>query len=224
MLDICGQTANDLDLKFNCAKCKCLVIGCMRNITRATLVVNGNDIQWTDSLKYLGVVIISATHFSVDLSDVRRKYFIALNTVLNKAKNASELSKLYIVEAHCLPLLLYGVEALNVPSSQVSALGCWWNAVFRKLFFYNMWESVKMLIYFLQRLDMHHMIIQRKLLFIRSLEMCGNNLISNISKLFKLSPEYAHLMKTCKVDLSRSGKHVRVAVHSRFNEIVERQL
>jgi hypothetical protein len=223
MLDICGEIATELDLKFNCAKCKCLVIGCMKNVKRANLLISGNVIQWTDSIKYLGLVIISDSHFSVDFTETRRKYFIALNTVLNKTKHASDLSKLYIIESHCLPLLMYGVEALNLPNLQSGSLGCWWNAVFRKLFSFNIWESVKLLTYWLKRLDMHHMIIKRRLLFIKRLENCNNSLIINVLNIFKTSPECAKLFKMCNADLSSSFRQIKTAIASKFSELCERQ-
>ena len=44
MLDICIETAADIDLKFNPAKCKCIVFGRNRNILCGNLSINDKTI------------------------------------------------------------------------------------------------------------------------------------------------------------------------------------
>ena len=90
----------------------------------------------------MGITIQAGTKFSIDLSDTRRKFFISVNNILNKSKRASDMAKFQLIESHCLPILLYGIEGMNLPNTQLKDVNAWWNYVYRKIFNYNKWESV----------------------------------------------------------------------------------
>ena len=84
---------------------------------------------------------------------------------MSKCRFTSDLVKLKLLESHCLPILLYAVESLNLPFSQITEMNSWWNSIYRKIFNYQKWESVKLLIYMLGRLDLHHIINFKTLKF-----------------------------------------------------------
>jgi hypothetical protein len=218
MLDICVEAATELDLKFNCAKCKCITFGVKKGITRANLTLNGVAIHWCDSLKYLGIVLKCSAHFTVDLSDVRRKFFGALSNILKKTAAASELCKLYVIEAHCLPLLLYCVEALNLNAPDLRSLGVWWNSVFRKLFAYNQWESVKTLMYYAGRLDLYHLVALRKLLFINRCRRTDNLVLQSVTEMFLSSSETRSLLKEFNVNLNMCKSVTKARLMFSFGE------
>ena len=100
-------------------------------------------IQWTDKLKYLGVNIVSGVKFTIDFSETRRKFFVSVNTILSKCKYSSDVVKLELMESYCLPILLYGLECMNIKAHQMKEINSWWNSVYRRIFGFNQWESVK---------------------------------------------------------------------------------
>ena len=61
------------------------------------------------------------------------------------------------------------------------------------MFFYNKWESVKELIYLLGRIDMHHLIDLRKILFLQRLKSCNNCVMSELYNFMLHSAEYISL-------------------------------
>jgi len=61
-------------------------------------------------------------------------------------------------EAYCLPILTYAFPGLRVNASQISELNVCWNSVYRKIFHYNRWESVKCCINGLGRMDLVHIL------------------------------------------------------------------
>ena len=124
-------------------------------------------ISWQCKCKYLGVTLLSAKHFNIDLSEIRRKFFVACNQIISKCSHVSELAKLKLVEAHCLPILLYAIESLNLNRVDLAEINSWWNSVYRKIFHFNKWESVKQLICLLGRLDVLHMENVRRIHFIK---------------------------------------------------------
>ena len=127
------------------------------------MIVNNNEIVWTDSIKYLGVVFQSGKSLGIDLSECRRKFFSAVNNILSKTKFCSEIVRLHLLESYCLPILSYVIESIILDKSQLRQLNSWWNSVYRTVFNYNKWDSVKELIYYLGRIDFLHIVQMRKL-------------------------------------------------------------
>ena len=81
--------------------------------------------------KYRGLRVQAGSKF--DYSELRRKFFVSLNTILNKCKYATEIVKLDLLESHCLPILLYAIESLNLSHSMISQLNMWCNTAYRKM-------------------------------------------------------------------------------------------
>jgi len=60
---------------------------------------------------------------------------------------------------------MYACEALNLCSYKLRSLAMCWNSIFRKLFKFHRWESVKLVQLFCGRMDLSHMFDLRKLNF-----------------------------------------------------------
>jgi hypothetical protein len=61
----------------------------------------------------------------------------------------------------------------------VSYNACW-NCLFRKIFNFNQWESVKCFINCLGRLDLHHIVLLQRLKFYKRLSVSYNNLMKDL--------------------------------------------
>src|SRR5271166_3080118 len=145
----------------------CLKIGPVKCAAPEPMIICNDSIQWADKVKYLGITLTSGKSFNVDFADTRRKFFLSVNTILNKCSYTSDIVKLEMLESYCLPIILYAMESLNVKGPQLKEVNAWWNAVYRKIFGYHKWESVKGLICELGRLDIMHIVNLRRLLFIK---------------------------------------------------------
>jgi len=75
------QGAN-LDILFNVSKSYLFVVGNIYKETLPHIHINGMQISWTDSLKYLGVNFISGKRLNVGISPVMRKFYAAANSVV----------------------------------------------------------------------------------------------------------------------------------------------
>ena len=190
MLNVTGDVGRSLGLTFNCMKSNCVSIGCKKIDNLASLTINGTVIQWANSIKYLGICISAGKSFKTDLSMTRRKFFASVNCILSKCQYTSDIVKLQLVESHCLPILLYACESLNLKGAELQSLNSWWNSVYRKIFHYHKWESVKEIIHFLGRLDLVHLVNLRQMQFIKKLSICDNNsALKTITKMFIRSSE-----------------------------------
>src|SRR3989442_140361 len=213
MLDICDKIGNELGIKFNPVKSNCMAIGHNCYYDLAYLTLGNVQLPWADKIEYLGVTILRAMSFQIDLTTIRRKFFTPTNSILSKCTYTSDFVKVYLLESHCLPILLYATERLNLPKLQLSELNSWWNSVYRKIFNYNKWESVKSLISFSGRLDLHHIVNLRTLNFIIKMNQSSNTPIStkfyrnytynNSNECTELFKKY-YCYKLCNVSMTRT--------------------
>ena len=221
MLNICGNIGLNLGIKFNSSKSVCMTIGPNKLPTPTPMLINGAPIQWVNSLNYLGVSIAAGVKFSIDFGATRRKFFTCVNSILSNCKFTSDIVKLELMEKQCLPILLYSIECFNLNISQIKDINSWWNSVYRKIFSYNKWESVKELISLLGRIDMHHLIDLRKILFLQRLNSCNNCVMIDLYNFMLHSAEYICLLGlykiSCNWPVGRTKFHVKDSFHKLFS-------
>jgi len=58
-------------------------------------------------------------------------YNTATNKIYSRSKYASEMSKLFLMETFCLPLISYGCECIYYDSKKASKLSACWNNPYR---------------------------------------------------------------------------------------------
>ena len=134
---------------------------------------------------------------------------MSINTVLSKCNYTGDIVKLELLESHCLPIILYAIESLDVKSSQVTEINTWWNSVYRKIFGYNKWESVKELICLLGRLDIHHLVNMRRLLFIKRLQDNDNAVMMDL--MYKYRYLFIRIKQVTKITNKQSkGKQINI--------------
>ena len=196
----------------------CLVIApnIVNSIVNVTL--NGSSVEWMNSVKYLGIWICAGKYFHLDLSEVRRKFFMSVNSILSKCKYTNDIVKLQLLESHCLPILLYATECLVLPVSQIKELNSWWNSVYRKIFNYNKWESVKCLIYYLNRLDVHRIINLKQMSFIKRMSSseCSNVTFRNILNNFMNSGKLLTIINKFDCKLNWTVNKIKSNLHLSF--------
>ena len=82
--------------------------------------------QWVNSVKYLGITLMSSKKIALDLNQVKRKFFGCVNLIMNHSCGMSDMVKLHLVESYCYPVLSYALECFNITSThmqQLSAAG-----------------------------------------------------------------------------------------------------
>ena len=108
----------------NVKKCACMRIGRRHNVACLPILLSdGQLIQWTNSITYLGVTIVSATSFSCSFKESKCKFYRAFNAIFGKVgRSASEVVTVELLRAKCMPILLYAVEACPFKSSVINSL------------------------------------------------------------------------------------------------------
>jgi len=138
---VCHTKGLEIDIVFNAKKSTLFVVGKMCDVEIGCLQIGGNYISWCTQMKYLGI------HFNSD-NDVDyavHKFYTSANSICNHSHFASEISKLFLLETYCLPLISYSCDALNYTcnNKQMNRVNVRWNNAYRKIFRMNVWESVK---------------------------------------------------------------------------------
>jgi hypothetical protein len=124
-----------------------------------------NNIESSSNINYLGINFVTGKHVKTDCEIDRRKFYAACNCIFSNCYNVSKLVQLQLQESYCLPLLTNSSAALDLDVKQSTQLNVCWNNVYRKIFKFNCWESVKCCINGLGRLDLLHMLAWNKLKF-----------------------------------------------------------
>lgn len=107
----------------------------------------GNDtLPWESSCVYLGMTLKSGPTFSCCVIETLGKFYRALNTILRIDGRSDDMVVLRLLEAHCLPILTYGIEILHVTDSDDKRhMRVAYNSIYRKMFGYSYRESVTLL-------------------------------------------------------------------------------
>ena len=168
MLDTCVSTCDILALKFNYVKCHCIVFGKCSKSEIKPMIMNGFNIDWVNSIKYLGVCVVSGKKLTFDIANVKRDFYAACNCINSHAKNFEEILQLTLHESYCLLLLTYASAALTLTAQQVNELNICWNTIitmYRLVFKFNRSESVRTFIHGLGRLNLEFIMKLRRVTF-----------------------------------------------------------
>lgn len=222
MLDLCSQTGKELGIKFNGAKSKCICFGKTNIVHLPDMLLDGLTLNWCSNLKYLGISITSGSHFNVDVSECRRKFFMSANSVFSKTNLVCDLVKLNILESFSLPLLLYGADSGILDDKQITVLNTCWNFAYRKIFGYFKWESVKGIMAMLHKLNIIFMINMRRIIFIKNwlLNMPTTNSLNCILRKYIDGNEFQSILHSCNIDFFATVGKIKYTFHSNFRALV----
>jgi len=130
-----------------------------------------------------------------------RRFYAAANSIYCNSRFSSEMSKLYLMESFCLPLLSYGCDVVNPSIQQLSQLNVCWNNVYRNILRMHQWESVKEIQWFCDRLDFKHIVNKRKLKSFSCVAKSRNSVLQVCYALCIHSQEYISLCLEYSVDV-----------------------
>jgi len=95
-------------------------VGERYDVMCAPLRLDGKEILFVHSLKYLGVRLVAGKCFSCCVKSVRMKFYRTFNVVYYRSKGINtELTTLHLFKSYCLPFILYGTEAVSLNKSAI---------------------------------------------------------------------------------------------------------
>jgi len=147
------------------------------------------SIEWCDSFKYLGVTFQAGLKLKININMIKQKFFMASNSVLGNTHSLDELIQLQLLQSFCLPVLQYATCAVQLSPSQSAELNSCWNNVYRRIFNFRKYDSVRACISGLGRLDFQHLRTSLTLVFIKRGFYSSNTVVRCMAKLFSVSVE-----------------------------------
>ena len=136
LFSACESELIQLDMSINVKKSCCIRIGPRHDAVCASISTQcGNNLPWVNELRYLGVYFVSSRTFKCSLDFAKRACYRSLNAIFGKVgRVASEEVIIELVNKKCLPILLYGLEALPLNNSDKKSLDFVFTRFFMKLF------------------------------------------------------------------------------------------
>jgi len=164
-LDQCTMSFSNLGFKSNTQKSMCIAISKASELKINAMQLQSQCLNWVKEYTYLGVKFRSGRMLCCETSPFIRKFYSSCNSVFSRAKHIDELAKLHLIETKCFPHLTYALPGLVLTSSQFRELNKAWNCAYRKAFNFHIWESVKLFIAGLSRLNFMDMKLKLTELF-----------------------------------------------------------
>ena len=134
LLSICDEYCASHSITFNVKKSVCMFFKCTVNkhCDNSTVFLSGNQIDFVQEVKYLGVLLNPSMKTSIDVSRQTRKFYAQANMLLRNFRYCSNevkcsLFKSFCTNMYCCPLWF------NSTSSSVKKLKCSYNSVLRRL-------------------------------------------------------------------------------------------
>ncbi len=113
-----------LDMEINARKSMCIRIGPrFSDSCPSIFTMDSRELQWLESICFLGFTTISATSFTCSFKKVKQSFYIAFNSIFGKiGRMVSEEVVLELVKKKCMPAQLYGLDAC--PITTVKSIHC----------------------------------------------------------------------------------------------------
>jgi hypothetical protein len=177
LIHICEAELDSLDMRINVKKSACIRIGPRYNSKCNTLTtLNGSDIQWVGSLRYLGIHLSSWQKFSCSLDHAKKSFYRSFNCIFGKiGRRASEEVIIELLKSKCLPCMYYGLEACPINKGHIKSLEFALNSCFRKIFCTKSFVvAADCVLYF--NCSINDAIVNRKTKFLTKLQFSANSL------------------------------------------------
>ena len=94
-------------------------------------------------------------------------------------------------------MLSYGSAALKLTTCQLADMNTCWNTMYRRAFDFRKYDSLRMFIAGIGRLDFSHLRLFSVLRFIKKAMSLGNRTLCFVSKNFTLSEEFLGYCGKC---------------------------
>ena len=104
LIDICANYGFENDILFNRSKSMCMVVKPRgRNVSTPLMFLNGDALEYVDSVKYLGVVLSQDMKDDADMSRHLRSFYARSNVIFRKFHHCSASIKVNLIKTYCAP-------------------------------------------------------------------------------------------------------------------------
>ena len=172
-----------IGLEINLTKTSCIRIGPRHDCDAVPITIEQKPLKWVKEIKYLGLRLVSAKKFTVNLQESRQNYIRALNGVIGKVgTESSPLVLSSLIESFCVPVLTYGAESIVWSKSMLNSCEQAYSQAYFKMFKTYDKAIIKQCQYYIGQLPIEYKIMCRKLHFINQLKNSMNSICMSLVK------------------------------------------
>ena len=107
MIIICSDEVSYLDMRFNVSKSAVIRVGKRFKQSCSSLTCDSGSLTFADTVKYLGIHIVSDFQFTIDIIKLKSRFYAALNSLLSKCGSyMNEMVTLQLINAFCRPFTI----------------------------------------------------------------------------------------------------------------------
>ena len=104
LIDICANYGYENDILFNRSKSVCMVVKPRgRNVSTPLMYLNGDALEYVDSVKYLGVMLSNDMKDDADMNRHLRSFYARSNVIFRKFHHGSASIKVNLIKTYCAP-------------------------------------------------------------------------------------------------------------------------
>ena len=141
LLRECEKYGFSHDILYNPTKSMCLVIPPNNyKLSSPAVTLNDSILQYTNSIKYLGVFLTTDFNDNIDVQRQLRCLYASANTVMSKFKHCSLSAKKLLIDSYCLNLYCSYLWC-KYTKSNIAKLRVAYNNIYRKLLGYSRRDS-----------------------------------------------------------------------------------
>ena len=105
LVNECKKYGFNHDVLYNPTKSQCMIISPKNyKLSIPSITLNGNQLQYSDTVKYLGVVLTSSFKDDCDIQRQLRSLYTSGNTIITKFARCSLSVKCLLIESYCMNL------------------------------------------------------------------------------------------------------------------------
>ena len=184
MLDLCHDYCREYCLNFNVKKSKALFFGKKKDFSLASLKINGNDIDYVEEWKYLGVTVVAGPEISFSSKPALASFYRSVNSILSATRKPCPLVLMNLLYSNCLPNLTYAAEVVEFPSKDMHECNVALNDAIRRIYSFNRWESTRELRQQLGFPNVYEAFSKRRTKFLENSMKSSNTVISKLTSVF----------------------------------------
>ena len=146
-MNLCNDYCKEFALEFNPRKSKVMVFSKTKVdlASLAPITLNNTNVEYVDSIKYLGVTIVSRPCFTYSSDTDLRSFYRAVNSVLNVLHGPNEMIQMQLLYSNCVPILTYASAVKDFPAREMTKCNTALNDAIRRIFTFHRWESIRTL-------------------------------------------------------------------------------
>ncbi len=176
LINLSVERLADVLLTVNNKKCYSIRIGKRFTSSCEPMTIGQVQVKFVEEIRCFGVYIKSGHTLKFNLEHGKKKFYGCLNEILRKVGN-KELVVLSLCNSFCIPMLLYGVDVMNLTKTEKQRLSSPFDRMFSRLFKTFDKNVIRYCQYYTSYLPLSYTIDLRRCRFLVNLRKCNNDLM-----------------------------------------------